>query len=427
MTTPTRASSSGCSLLLIGGCLLGGTTLAVAAALAVFTIPGLRRARQLDPNIASAQTLHSAVPQSSSHAASSPSGLPATSVSSMRRSEPEWTPEDDAQQSTIAEQRLALFGKMRKFLGLSQEALQETERLFATQRWMGQGNPKCTQHPMTRAECRQLRKKTVGIPGDDRCGAPNMVPIYNKKANQSVQDATVCIDQYEYPNIQCEYPITWVPAHIAHGLCLAQGKRLCDAHEWEGACAGSVLPAKEEYAWNARKFEDVNARRLAIEYDHNLTREIVWAYGPQKDHAKCATGSRKSDGCVVPTWELCGTNTYPAGSFPECVSPFGAYDLHGNAAEHMNLPMAEDELASQGTKLGQTEMKGSWFIFSMYEAHLDDCRWRAPSWHGTRVLDANSHMNYHLGFRCCKDLQHSDAGTVDAGTVDAGTDASPRH
>lgn len=25
-------------------------------------------------------------------------------------------------------------------------------------------------------------------------------------------------------------------------LCQAMGKRICDAHEWEGACAGALLP-----------------------------------------------------------------------------------------------------------------------------------------------------------------------------------------
>jgi hypothetical protein len=49
-------------------------------------------------------------------------------------------------------------------------------------------------------------------------------------------------------------------------------------------------------------------------------------------------------------------------------------------------------------------MKGSWFIFSGYEAHPDDCRWRAPDWHGTRLMDVRSHANYHLGFRCCKSV-----------------------
>jgi hypothetical protein len=85
------------------------------------------------------------------------------------------------------------------------------------------------------------------------------------------------------------------------------------------------------------------------------------------------------------------------------VSPFGVYDQHGNAAEHMSLPLAPRELARDHA-YGWTEMKGSWFIFASYEAHEDDCRWRAPNWHGSRVLDASSHSNYHLGFRCCKDI-----------------------
>jgi hypothetical protein len=50
-------------------------------------------------------------------------------------------------------------------------------------------------------------------------------------------------------------------------------------------------------------------------------------------------------------------------------------------------------------------MKGSWFIFLRETAHLDDCRWRAPDWHVTGVADRNSHRNYHLGFRCCRDLK----------------------
>jgi hypothetical protein len=82
------------------------------------------------------------------------------------------------------------------------------------------------------------------------------------------------------------------------------------------------------------------------------------------------------------------------------------YDLNGNAAEHMNLPLNPQEMASRGSKeLGYTEMKGSWFIFDTYRAHEDWCRWRAPYWHGSRVMDPDSHENYHLGFRCCKSLQ----------------------
>ncbi len=84
----------------------------------------------------------------------------------------------------------------------------------------------------------------------------------------------------------------------------------------------------------------------------------------------------------------------------------GVYDLHGNTAEHMNLPLNESQMASRGSlELGYTEMKGSWFIFDPYYAHEDWCRWRAPFWHGGRVMDPHGHENYHLGFRCCKTIK----------------------
>jgi formylglycine-generating enzyme required for sulfatase activity len=183
-----------------------------------------------------------------------------------------------------------------------------------------------------------------------------------------------------------------VSAREAVLLCEALGKRLCDAHEWEGACAGELLSVDQDYTWE-------HSRETRALY-HNRDSKRVWAYGPTKNHALCATGSTKSRGCTGGFAE-CGSNTYPAGAFPECVSKFGVYDQHGNAAEHMNFPLKPEELTSRGGH-GDTEMKGSWFFFGTYEAHLDDCRWRAPSWHLSKVMEINSHSNYHLGFRCCK-------------------------
>ena len=72
----------------------------------------------------------------------------------------------------------------------------------------------------------------------------------------------------------------------------------------------------------------------------------------------------------------------------------------------MNLPLTPAQMASRGSEeLGHTEMKGSWFVFDRIYAHQDWCRWRAPYWHGSRVLAASSHRNYHLGFRCCRDVR----------------------
>jgi hypothetical protein len=130
-----------------------------------------------------------------------------------------------------------------------------------------------------------------------------------------------------------------------------------------------------------------------------------WSYGAYYQSGVCAAGSHKTPGCQGGGWNACGSNTYPTGAFPDCRSPLGVYDLNGNAAEHMNLPLDPSQMTSLGSvELGVTEMKGSWFVFDAYRAHEDWCRWRAPFWHGSRVMDTHSHANYHLGFRCCKTL-----------------------
>jgi hypothetical protein len=92
------------------------------------------------------------------------------------------------------------------------------------------------------------------------------------------------------------------------------------------------------------------------------------------------------------------------------------YDQHGNAAEHMNLPLAPEELASRGGT-GATEMKGSWFVFQRLEAHEDDCRWRAKDWHPSRLMAPESHENYHLGFRCCADVDAARDASAEAEAV----------
>ncbi len=119
---------------------------------------------------------------------------------------------------------------------------------------IGQGNPATTKHPMTTEQCLE-KAKTAGItfenPGYEKvCGAPYMSPLFDP-AKQKPEDAKVCIDQFEFPNIPCEYPVVWAQANEAVEICAAQGKRICDAHEWEGACAGDLQP--EDYKFDSFK------------------------------------------------------------------------------------------------------------------------------------------------------------------------------
>jgi len=310
---------------------------------------------------------------------------------------------------TLAEQNEAMFEELQRVHGLSDEQMLEVRAIFRRSGYMGQGNPAIVEHPETPGQCRAKLEK-LGVdhanPDFERvCGAKYMAPLYDP-ATESAADAKACIDQFEFPNIPCAYPVVWVKAREAAEVCEAQGKRLCDAHEWEGACAGALQPP--DYRFDLAQGVSPNAAVARMASAHNAKHKptATWSYGPAYQKGICAAASRKSSACQGGGWNQCGSNTYPTGDFPDCRSPLGVFDLNGNAAEHMNLPLAPDQMASRGSKtLGYTEMKGSWFIFDHYRAHPDWCRWRAPYWHGSRVMDPASHENYHLGFRCCKTLE----------------------
>jgi hypothetical protein len=300
----------------------------------------------------------------------------------------------------------SLLDKISRAHRLNAAQSEALRAVFAHSPYIGQGNPAIARHLMTPTEC---RAKQQSVPYDaaafDRiCGAPNMAPLF-APARQRVEDARACIDQFEFPDIRCEYPVVWVRANEAAQICSAIGKRLCDAHEWEGACQGSV--ESPDYRFDLARGPSMGAavEHMRAEHNRQYAGTARHSYGPVYQRGICATGGGKSPGCDGGGWNRCGSNTFPTGAFADCHSPLWVYDLEGNAAEHMNLPLAPEQMASLGSRqLGVTEMKGSWFVFDTYHAHEDWCRWRAPFWHGSRVLDPASHANYHLGFRCCKDV-----------------------
>lgn len=290
-------------------------------------------------------------------------------------------------------------------LDVTQQA--KIAEIFAKSDRIGQGLPGITVHAMTPAQCTE-KLAAAGVDWRDAeseriCGGPYLRPLYDP-ATQTPADAKACIDVMEFPNLPCTYPVTWVKAVEAADICAAEGKRLCDAHEWEGACAGALRPPdyRFELAGGAAGTA-VSAMRKAHNDAEGPTK--AWTYGPTWENGRCAAASFKSEGCDGSDWKKCGTNTYPTGAFPSCTNALGVTDLHGNAAEHMNLPLKADQMSSAGsTQLGVTEMKGSWFIWDTFHAHEDWCRWRAPYWHGGPVRAEDSHRNYHLGFRCCKSV-----------------------
>jgi sulfatase modifying factor 1 len=324
--------------------------------------------------------------------AGAPSSAPSATVGPLVDYENEDLPDLDAEPKMLDEQRAEMLKRMRALGAVDDAQASAILAILETSKLAGQGNPEVTTHPISRRECFE-RRKAAGVRDEKKplCKAPFMVPIYDPAA-ETEDKAKVCIDRYEFPGLPCEYPATWITTQNAEDICKTMGKRLCDAHEWEGACAGAVHPPEKEYAFGTP--------RDTMRGLHNIHREIRWAYGLKKDQSKCGTMSSKSKECTQTGWQ-CGSNTFPAGAFPECKSSFGVYDQHGNAAEQMLLPLHAEDLGSRGG-YGEPEMKGSWFIFQWYEAHEDDCRWRAPSWHDD---EGKNHRNYHLGFRCCKDVR----------------------
>jgi hypothetical protein len=280
--------------------------------------------------------------------------------------------------------------------------------VFSGSAYIGQGNPAISRHAATTEQClEKLTAEAVSYDNPDFekiCGDKYMAPLYDP-ATQKPEDARVCIDQFEFPDIPCAYPVVWVRAREAAQLCAAMGKRLCDAHEWEGACAGVLEEPDYDFKSLAGMAPTDAIHHMRAAHNRKYQASACWSYGKDYREGICAASSFKTPGCQGGGWGECGSNTFPAGYYPLCHSPLMVFDLNGNAAEHMNLPLSEDQMASRGSQtLGYTEMKGSWFIFDTYRAHPDWCRWRAPFWHGSRVMDPQSHHNYHLGFRCCKTI-----------------------
>jgi hypothetical protein len=307
---------------------------------------------------------------------------------------------------TLKDQNELLLRQLKEARGLTDEQVAAVRKIFEASGYIGQGNPALTRHPVTTAECMdKLKQQAVHYENarfEKICGGKYLAPLYDP-ATQKPEDAKACIDQFEFPDIPCDYPVVWVKAREAAQICWAVGERIADAHEWEGACEGDLQPPDYPFALARGLSPDAGIGRMRAAHNKADAPTKRWSYGPEYKTGICATSGSKTPGCNGGSWTGCGSNTFPAGDFPQCHSPLEVYDINGNAAEHMNLPLNESQMSSKGSReLGYTEMKGSWFIFDAYRAHEDWCRWRAPFWHGTRVMDEHSHANYHLGFRCAK-------------------------
>ncbi len=259
---------------------------------------------------------------------------------------------------------------------------------------MNQGNKSRAHHSIGKRACMRGLEGVV-IQTDEqrrRCGAPNMVPVY--RGGES-KNASYCIDVFEFPNQPCELPFVWTAPTHAQTMCALQGKRLCTQGEWQLACRGDPAGGSDR----------------------------VYAYGESLDLAICNTHKPRISKCDPRTlqgaWDSCGTDTEPSGSSPRCRSRFGVFDQHGNVAEVMTRKEDDGHVVSQ--------LKGSAFFYDEIsqfsgpeylraaqaktalplprtdiETYPDHCNFD-PRWH-VEPIESAWHVNYHLGFRCCKGI-----------------------
>jgi formylglycine-generating enzyme required for sulfatase activity len=172
-----------------------------------------------------------------------------------------------------------------------------------------------------------------------------------------------CIDRFEWPNQLGQKPLVLVNWQEAQSLCASRGKRLCDEDEWLFACEGeSMLP---------------------------------YAYGYKRDPTKCVMDRlyvtrtltfKHYDDCMAS--DQCRTEfdkidqREPSGSFKQCVSPVGAFDMNGNVNEWVNLP-------------GETYPKRSGLKGGWWGPVRDRCR-------PTVKFHDEEYWGYEVGFRCCR-------------------------
>lgn len=173
-----------------------------------------------------------------------------------------------------------------------------------------------------------------------------------------------CMDRYEWPNVKGEIPLVLVNWRQAVDACKSVGKRLCTEDEFNFACEGeAMLPYVYGYERDATKCN--------IDKDYRPRRKSLAHYERCMESPKCKAEFAKLDQRAA------------AGSFPACVSAFGAYDLNGNVNEWVSLP---DEKPPN-----RSGLKGGW-----WGPVRNRCR-------PTVTFHKEEDYGYEAGFRCCAD------------------------
>ena len=197
---------------------------------------------------------------------------------------------------SIDVQNETLFNQLKEIHHLTEDQISKIRNVFARSGYIGQGNPSITTHPMSTEECeKKIDDESINYADPvftNICGARYMAPLYNP-ATEEPEDAKACIDQFEFPDIPCTYPVVWVRASEAAQICRIMGKRLCDAHEWEGACAGALEEPDYRFDLAEGKTPEQAIRLMREVHNKRYGKNKIWSYGPEYREGVCAASSKK--------------------------------------------------------------------------------------------------------------------------------------
>ena len=180
-------------------------------------------------------------------------------------------------------------------------------------------------------------------------------------SNFQTKPMDFCMDRFEYPNQEGQYPMIYINWYEAKQLCANEGKRMCTETEWTFACEGEeATPYPTGYI---RPVVECNLDKTWRQYS-----------------ARALLPRDKAANELDRLWQ-----GYASGSHSQCKSIFGVYDQVGNVDEWTSKVRPEGKYPSilKGGYWGPVRTR---------------CR---PT---TRSHNEN-HIFYQQGARCCADVK----------------------
>lgn len=203
-------------------------------------------------------------------------------------------------------------------------------------------------YPLTSAD---MKVDTLGFRCCRRTNTPTTNTSSTTFTHQCPTDMKAnphgCMDIFEFPNQLHSPPLHSIDLQSASIACSQIGKHLCTDREWTSGCSGQ------------------NHRR--------------WSYGNTFSATRCNHASRLSAG-----------GSRPSGSFADCVTPTGLYDLTGNLWEW----------SAEGHLRG-----GNW----NFSEGMGQCK--------SKASPAPHIRNDEIGFRCCATIEEANTLLSTTSTV----------